>query len=159
MNKKFSLTVILLLTFWALIGKIYAQNVGCTLSGIVQDSLSGKSIIGASVVILNDTNLTIPPLRGAITNRFGFYSLPNLPAGEYFVYVRSLGYTSSIKEIRIKDTTKSIRLDFLLKEESVVLPDVIVSEKRGSEISNQVSVVHISPELIKNLPSMTGEVD
>lgn len=159
MSKKFSLTVILLLTFWTLIGKVYAQNVGCTLSGIVQDSLSGKSIIGASVVILNDTNLTSPPLRGAITNRFGFYSLPNLPAGEYFVYVRSLGYTSSIKEIKIKDTTKSIRLDFLLKEENVVLPDVIISEKRGSEISNQVSVVNISPELIKNLPSMTGEVD
>lgn len=151
---------IFLIFLFSLIYKIStAQQLNCTISGIVKDSISGQAIIGASVVLYTDTNFTNSPLRGAITNRFGFYSIPDIPGGDYYIVIRSLGYRTITKEIQIKTEQKSLRLNFALIEEGVVLPEVLIKEKRESDISSQISVINISPELIKTLPSMTGEVE
>ncbi len=131
----------------------------CTISGIVKDSATGQAIIGANVIVYNDSNFNAAPFRGAITNRYGFYSIPDVPAGEYFLLVRSLGYNSIVRKLSISAGQKSVRLNFELMEEEVVLPEVVIKEKRETETSNQISVINISPELIKTLPSMTGEVD
>ncbi len=138
---------------------LLAQQVNCTISGVVKDSISGQAVIGASVVIYTDTNFTNSPFRGSITNRYGFYSLPNIPEGHYYIAIRSLGYKTIIKELTIGQEQKSLRLNFALIEEELVLPEVLIKEKRDTEISNQISVINVSPELIKSLPSITGEVE
>ncbi|NPV10961.1 MAG: TonB-dependent receptor [Ignavibacteria bacterium] len=138
---------------------ILAQSTGCTIAGVVKDSISGQAVIGASVIVFTDTNFNSAPYRGTITNRYGFYSLPNIPAGEYFILVRSLGYNSISMRVKIDQNQKSLRLNFSLLESELVLPEVVIKDKRESEIANQISVINVSPELIKSLPSMSGEVD
>lgn len=137
----------------------FAQVTNSTINGVVKDSISGQSIIGASVIVFTDSNFLSTPFRGAITNRYGFYSIPNIPPGRYYVLVRSLGYNSVKQIVEIKNEQKSVRLNFSLIEEELMLPEIVVKEKRETEKANQISVINISPELIKTLPSMTGEID
>ncbi len=149
----------LILFFLIMIKTIFAQPSNCTIAGVVKDSISGQAVIGASVIVFTDTNFTGSPYRGAITNRYGFYSLPDIPSGDYYIVVRSLGYNTVAMKVNINEDQKSLRLNFSLIESELVLPEVVVKDKRESEIANQVSVINISPELIKTLPSMSGEVD
>lgn len=158
-NKMRKEKLLILLIIFTLNYPSFSQTTNCTIAGVVKDSVTGQAVIGASVVIYTDTNFSNSPFRGAITNRIGFYSIPDVPPGDYYILVRSLGYKSISKEISIKSDQKSIRLNFNLLEEEVVLPEVVVKDKRETDISSQISVVNISPELIKSLPSMTGEVE
>src|SRR5688572_12972242 len=57
-----------------------------TLSGYVKDSLSGETLIGASVTINGAS-------AGIVTNPYGFYSI-TLPAGSYVLSVSFAGYFS-----------------------------------------------------------------
>jgi len=157
-SKNFLLLFVFTLHF-NFVNSAFSQPAGCTLSGIVKDSVTGQSIIGASVIVFKDSNFKNTPYKGTITNRYGFYSIPGIMEGKYYVVVRSLGYQSSYKIIEVKPEQVSIRLNFELVEEEFILPEVVIREKRESEVANQISVVNISPELIKQLPSMTGEVD
>ena len=60
-----------------------AQN-KYTLSGYVRDSLSGETLIGASITISGEN-------KGINSNQYGFYSI-TLPAGTYPVVVSFVGY-------------------------------------------------------------------
>ncbi len=137
--------------------QLHSQTTGCTIAGVIKDSLSGQFVIGVNVILYKDTAQS--PFRGTITNRYGFYSLPDVPPGEYFFVVRSIGYKSIQQKIEITSSQKALRMDFKLSEQEVLLPEVVVKDKRESDIANQISVINISPEMIKNLPTMTGEVD
>jgi hypothetical protein len=130
-----------------------------TIAGVVTEVISGQAVIGANVVLYGDSIFTKSPYRGTTTNRYGFYSLPNVPIGEYFLVVRSIGYKSEIRRVNVRAGEQSIRINFELSEEEVVLPEVVIREKRGSEIAPPISSIDVAPELLKTLPSLTGEVD
>lgn len=73
------------LLFCLLTFQSYAQN-RFTLSGYVKDSLSGETLIGATIVI----NLKG---RGVNSNQYGFYSI-TLPEGNYTITCTYIGYHS-----------------------------------------------------------------
>lgn len=76
-----------------------------SISGTVRDSLSGETIAGASVHIVNKANTL------GRTNNYGFFSL-TIPPGEYYLNVSFVGYQTKIQEITInKDTSMVILLD------------------------------------------------
>ena len=73
-------------------------------SGLVTERLSGEAVIGVSVLLVKDTaNITSTTiLRGARTNKFGFYSLTDVPEGAYFLVVRGLGFRTFVQAVALR---------------------------------------------------------
>jgi hypothetical protein len=99
MTRKFLLFSILFLS----IVSVFAQKQ--TVSGVVKDSLSGETIIGANVVIQGTTS-------GASTDIDGNFTL-QLNKGKYILQVSFIGYTTVFKDIVVADVP--MKLNFNLK--------------------------------------------
>ena len=121
-----------------------------TLSGYVSDLESDESLIGVSVLL--------PELNtGTITNEYGFFSL-TLPAGEYTVQIRYLGFETLTRELSLNE---DVNENFELTPQAEVLDEVIVEE--NIELLNvrnpQMSVNKLAINTIKKIPAVLGEVD
>jgi len=78
---------IVAVVFLALLsGFSLAQSSKSTLSGYLKDSLSGETIIGATISINGQG-------KGVNSNQYGFYSI-TLPHGEYELSITHVGYTT-----------------------------------------------------------------
>ena len=81
--------------------------------GKVTDSATGANISGASVIILNATNVTILPTE--LTDDNGSYSKINLLFGTYTIYVNVSGYdNSSIETFTLSDLDQEEVVNFAL---------------------------------------------
>ena len=78
-----------------------------TVSGYVKDSLSGETLIGATISVLGES-------KGITSNQFGFYSI-TLTAGTYNFICSYVGYIPQIKTIRFKLPMLNIILKLLQK--------------------------------------------
>lgn len=137
-----------------------AQRVTGTISGIVTEAESGEAIIGGSVAIYADsTTLGRSALRGAITNKFGFYSIAGIAPGHYLVQVRSIGLESATQEVTIGERADDLRLDVRLAESPVRTREVVVEADRERSPTGTISSVELKPGFMEQLPSLGGEVD
>ncbi len=137
-----------------------AQNV--TISGIVSEALSGEAVIGVTIILSSDSaNFSKAALvRGTRTNKFGFYSLPNIPAGTYYITVRGLGYATFTKSIQIEESSTSVRVNIPLRSQDVKAETVTVQGERSNTPTNRaISAVQLQSELISKMPTLGGEAD
>ncbi len=74
-------------------------------SGVIKDSLSGETIIGANIVILGTTTGTTTDINGHFTLM--------LNKGKYGLQVSYIGYTGVVKNIVVSDAP--VTLDFNIK--------------------------------------------
>src|SRR6059058_2389098 len=81
-----------------------------TLKGYVKDSLSGETLIGASILVGNEN-------RGVSTNQYGYFSL-TLPQGNYQLIFSYIGYAPRI--INIDFNTNTSRDILLLPVSSTI---------------------------------------
>lgn len=135
------------------------SQIGVTIvSGFITDSISGEALIGSNILLYKDSiNTNQSPLRGTSTNNYGFYALPNLKEGLYYIIARNVGYKTKVKEVHIAKQEKSIQINFELVSENIKLQEVIVEGKKlGEPIS---STIDINPDILHKLPSMSGKVD
>lgn len=132
-----------------------------TLSGIVTEDVSGEAVIGASVLLYRDSLPETPsrPFRGAVTNKFGFYSMTSIAPGTYVLVVRSVGYAPFSKSFIVSDTTTSLRLDLRVRAEDVRLGEVTVEGDRQQSATPPISTVELSPDFVNQMPSLGGEKD
>lgn len=151
MIKLYSLKKLLLLTviYFASISILFAQK-SFTVNGVVRNSSTGETLIGASVKISGNSQL------GTSTNSYGFYSI-NLPEGNYKFEVSYVGYTTLIKDLIITANTKQ---DFNI-EESNNLNEVVISVARRNEnlTKPQMGVEKLNVKDIQNVPVLFGEKD
>src|SRR6478752_1201219 len=122
-----------------------------TWKGYVKDSLSGETLINASVLVNNES-------RGLTTNQYGYFSL-TLPAGSYKLIFSYVGYVQKVFPI---DLNKDISEDVLLLSASARMEDVVVtaSQKRLNNVkSAQMGQVDLNINTAKSLPSFMGETD
>lgn len=121
-----------------------------TLSGYIKDSLTGESIIGATISVNGQT-------RGVSSNQYGFYSL-TLEEGSYILTISHVSYASLVID-RILD--RDLELNLLLLPKTVTNNEVVIySKKRDGNVRNaQMGRVDLSIERIKNIPAFMGEVD
>lgn len=122
-----------------------------TLKGYVKDSLSGETLIGASILISNET-------RGVTTNQYGFFSL-TLPQSDYTLIVSYVGYAPRI--INVSFNT-NLAEDILLMPVASTINNVTVTgvQKRLNNVkSAQMGQVDLSIATVKSLPSFLGETD
>jgi len=130
------------------------------LSGSVTEEKSGESIISLTISLyLNEDFANSRPMRGGFANKFGFYSIPRLESGVYYLVASGVGYTTFVKKIEINDGD-DIRLNIKMKSEDVRTQGVTVEAERIAEnATTRISTVSVDPLFIAKLPSLGGEVD
>ena len=121
-----------------------------TFNGYVRDSLTGESIIGATVQVVGSS-------RSLLTNNYGFFSI-TLPAGDYEILFSHVSYES--KGIRIP-LDRSLTQTVLLGPRSAALQEVVVfNKKKDGNVKNaQMGKVDLSMNQIRSIPAFLGEVD
>jgi outer membrane receptor protein involved in Fe transport len=120
-----------------------------TLSGYVRDSLSGETLIGATISAGAKNN--------AITsNSFGFYSI-TLPEGPY---VFSISFTGYLPQDTLIELTANRQINFNLLQHSLLEEVIVSSRRRDNNITAaQMGKIDLSVTRIKSVPVLLGEVD
>jgi hypothetical protein len=124
-----------------------AQN-KYTINGYIKDSVSGESVIAATITIDG---------KAVNSNPYGFYSL-TLPEGEYDLTVSHVSYLTASYHISLKE---NLQQTILLRSKSAAMSEVVVfSKKKDANVRNaQMGKVDLSIGQIKSIPAFMGEVD
>jgi hypothetical protein len=121
-----------------------------TLNGYVKDSLSGETIIGATISVNGQT-------KGVASNQYGFYSI-TLDEGSYTITASHVSYLGKSVTIDLQEN-KSYNFDLVSKSASIG-EVVVYSRKRDGNVKNaQMGKIDLSINQIRNIPAFMGEVD
>ncbi len=123
-----------------------------TIRGNIFDEDTGEPIISGTVRLAG-TEL------GTVSDVDGFFTLGNVPVGDYRMVVTYIGYDSLSVDLTVKENQINYqRLN--LSEGGITLNEVSVSGERTADRTEvKVSAVRISTKQIKALPSTGGEPD
>ena len=136
----------------------YPQESKSILSGFITDAVSGNSLVGTNILIFRDSiDFNNYPYRGAASNEYGFYAVPNLPIGNYFIIARNVGYKTLVREVKVVLSSGVIRFDIQLTPIDIELGEIVVKGKKDNEV--KASTIDIPLNLIEKLPSLSGEVN
>ena len=123
-----------------------------TVRGNIFDKDTGEPVIYANVYLDGTTT-------GTNTDINGFFTLTNVPIGDYILIASFIGFDTVRTEVLIKNNRIENR-NLYMTENSVKLKSVNISARRERSRSEvQVSTVSISPREIQALPSAGGEPD
>jgi outer membrane receptor for ferrienterochelin and colicin len=149
MKHNSSFSVLVMLLFLCTIAA-HAQE-AFTISGTITDKSTGETLIGVTVRVAE------LPKKGAITNKYGQYSL-TLPQGKYTLIFRSVAHQKSEKQINLQ---APLSLNIKLEQASARSGEVVVSARRENDniTSAQTSVEKITVQDIQNVPVLLGERD
>ena len=127
---------------------LYSQK-KFTISGTIQDSMSGETLISASIYDIISS-------KGAITNTYGFYSL-TLPEGKVDLFASYVGYKDSKESVILN---KDMVVNFNLEIDNQLEEVTIVGNKRQKiQKKTQMSQIEVQVSDIEKIPSLLGEVD
>ena len=117
-----------------------------TLNGYIYDQQTGETLIGASVYVPGTT-------FGAITNAFGYYSLP-LPPGEYQIQYQYVGYNAQSMPIKVnKDERQNVKLAV----SAIELPNVVVDETTNTPLQKpHLDHIDLPANEWQNMPEFGG---
>lgn len=134
------------------------QSNNLSISGFVKDATTGETLVGTNLLLYKDSlNLDELPYLGTVTNKFGYYVLPNLIKSKYYLITRHIGYRTNVSEIMVAGEQKNVINSIDLYSVEIELEEVVVEGHRIGE--PVVSTVNVSPELLSKLPTLTGEMD
>jgi len=121
-----------------------------TLNGYVKDSLTGETIIGATISVNGQS-------KGVASNLYGFYSI-TLDEGIYTLNISHVSYLGKSAAIDLKE---NLSINFDIVSKSSALTDVVVySKRRDGNVKNaQMGKIDLSMNQIRNIPAFMGEID
>jgi hypothetical protein len=122
-----------------------------TLSGVVQDEVTGELIIGVQFILVKANH-------GVTSNAYGFYCISNMLGADEIVRIQSLGYAS--KEFNfsfLRDSTANI----VLSPSAINLKEVTINANTTgpSEIEYDQGAFVMSASNIKAIATFAGEPD
>lgn len=145
-----------ILLFSLLSGTTFSQNIAAgkpgrfSLNGYIKDSLSGETIIGATITVNGQP-------KGVASNQFGFYSI-TLDAGTYTITASHISYIAKPFTVQLS-SNQSYNFD-LVPKSSANTEVVVYSKRRDANVKNaQMGKIDLSMNQIKNVPAFMGEVD
>jgi TonB-linked SusC/RagA family outer membrane protein len=124
--------------------------------GQVTDARSAQGIEGVSVEMLG-TRL------GAITRTDGRFRIAGLPAGNYTMIARRIGYASARQSVTVT-VGSEVTANFALQSAAVSLDQVVVTGTAGGQerrtIANTVSTINAADQLVASAaPNITGLIN
>ena len=134
-----------------------AKPIRFSLNGYVRDSISGESIIGATISVNLPGGQAGGLSKGVLSNQYGFYSI-TLDSGVYTISVSHVSYQGKSILVNL-GSNQSYNFEILSKAYSN--SEVIVySKRRDANVKNaQMGKVDLSMTQIRNIPAFMGEVD
>lgn len=140
----------LLLVSFCITSSIVAQT--GTIKGFVYLKESGEPVL-FTTVFLKGTNI------GQATDVNGYFSISQVPPGDYTIMVTGLGYDTLQEPVTVK-AGAIISKKLYLVQSNIKLKEVEVSaEQVARQNETQISVNKIDPIVIKKLPTVGGEPD
>ena len=101
-----------------------------TVSGTVRDSATGEAITGATIMLKDSADQAFKTVRRwSPTNTSGFFSLRNIPPGNYVLVVHTLGYRTVQVPLAIAENV-SVQLPFNLVQEDIALQEITIEGHR-----------------------------
>lgn len=120
------------------------------LNGYIKDSLSGETIIGATISVNGQS-------KGVASNQYGFYSI-TLDKGPYIIDVSHVSYIGKTFSVLL-DSNQSLNGE-LVSRASALNDVVVYSKRRDGNVKNaQMGKTDLSMNQIKNIPAFMGEID
>ena len=120
-----------------------------TISGFINDTQNGESLIGATISV--DSLLV-----GTVANGYGYYSLA-LPYGRHTIQVSYLGYVAATQTI---DLIKTNTLNIGLVQAIPQLQEILVRGFASVNIDKvQTGKIALSPKTVAEVPAAFGEKD
>lgn len=122
-----------------------------TVFGLVQDATTGESLPNA-LVSVSGLNM------GVITNKDGYFSLPQVPTDTSTIVVNYLGYKKQAVKLEPGNTKQTLKI--LMQESAIDLSDFTVVDNKYSTVKygDEISQITIDPNNLSALPSL-GEQD
>ncbi|MFZ1787249.1 MAG: carboxypeptidase regulatory-like domain-containing protein [Saprospiraceae bacterium] len=117
-----------ILTFILAIGSlitVFAQNQ--TIKGSVIDKQAEISLVGASVELLDNNDLSF--IKGTVTDADGTFSIPEVNPGRHTLRVSYIGYLTATLPNIVVTAGKQVVLDIKIEESAEVLDEVVVTAK------------------------------
>ena len=124
-----------------------------TVKGVLFDESNGEAIPFANV-ILEGTSY------GCATDLNGFFLISKVPAGQYTLRVRYIGYEEHTQAITVADR-RTATVTIHLKPAAQMLKAVEITESKAEErrVNTQVSVEKLTATQIQQMPSIGGTAD
>lgn len=150
MTTKFKQFLLFFMVLLLLAGQVMAQDNRAVISGIVTDE-TGMGVIGAAIQVKNESTGFN---TGSITNENGEYTIKQLPlGGPYSITVTYVGYGDQKKTGYTLNQGDLLRLDFQLKEESVVMEAVeVVANSLKNTIATTGAATSVTERDLAKLP-------
>lgn len=120
-----------------------AQN-SASVNGYITDSETGETLISANIAIL-ELN------RGTSANTSGYYSITNLPPGQYTLVASYIGYRQFEQTIELS-AGETERVNIEMIPEGLELETVVVESQVEREERRNIGTAQITTDLIKDLP-------
>ncbi|WP_206081844.1 TonB-dependent receptor [Maribellus sediminis] len=122
---------------------VWAQQATASLNGVVM-APDGETLPGVNVV-LKELN------KGTTTNIEGEFELSAVPEGLYSLLISCIGFKSHEQAVQLK-AGQTLKLSLLLKEESYLINDVVVSGKSATRriIEQAYQVASVSTKELFN---------
>ncbi len=117
-----------------------------TLKGFVMDQKTGEPLVGATVMLENTK-------FGTSVNLDGSYEIKGVPSGKYNCRVQYIGYKNSVKSVNIDAKQNTLKVDFLLLEESNELNEVTVNATADRETDNSARKTEQKADNVMNIIS------
>src|SRR6202022_72970 len=137
---KFLTAMIVMVFSLAAAISMYSQVTGATLSGTVTDA-SGGGVPGAEIAVKNiATGIT----KNVTADSAGYYTVPNLPAGNYEVRVSATGFTMVVQSNLTLAVGAQQQLNFPMKVGTV---------------TDTVQVTAAAPQIELTSSTLTGQVE
>ena len=122
----------------ALLWGVCAYSQKFTITGSVQDGEQNEALSGATVELENTDQF-------AVTNEKGIFKIEGLPAGNYTVVVRFLGYAPKKEPINVqRDMVVAIKLEAT----AVITEEVVVYATRAND-KTPTTFTHVNKEAIQ----------
>jgi len=138
-----------LLLLFLLCSFVSSQTTG-TISGFIYDKSTGEALIGSNIFIKNT-------FTGATSNTMGFYSIPNIPVGEYTIVCQYMGYQTIERQVTVQVDSK-VKENFNLEPTTIYAEEVTVtadSVRTSVELYRKpISQIDISPKEIERMPQV-----
>lgn len=128
---------------------LLAQKKTYTISGFVKEAGTKESLIGATIIILNNN-------QASMTNNYGYYSI-STSLDSVNLLISMVGYQKRIYRLAVN---KNIDLDVEMTSSNNIA-EVVVTDERMQRISEdqQMSINRIEVQQIQQLPALFGEKD
>jgi len=143
-------TILILITTFISFTQVYSQS--GIIRGFVYEKSSGEPVIFTSVY-LKGTNF------GAATDVNGFFSISQIPNGNYTLMITFVGY-DPLREPATITSNQIITKKLYLTESSIKLDEFIVSaERQEMQKAIHASITKVTPKQINQLPSIGSQPD